>query len=388
MSKRGILSLLAVLACAASVCVPGHAQIYSGAIEGTVLDEAGKPIAGAEIRIENIELGKKYKTKTDKNGNYYHGQMGWGQTHNVTLIINGVERGTVQGVQVGQGRTRGVNAGGVTGGSVVDFNLQKLGFREQAAEAGIEVGKSGKFTEEQQRQIEQHLEKKRIGREKKEKLNQAFGDGMEALSAGNLEVAIAHLKEAAQFGPEQVAVFENLGEAYMRAGRSKSGTEARALFQKSAAAHEQAKALSPNECIHRVRLGVALANASEFQRAEEELSKCVELDPATGAKHMYNLGALLSNDGRSADAIKAFRKAAKLDPSFAPSWYQIGVYLVPAAKVDETGRSIPAPGTVESLEKYLELAPDGRFAAHAKSLLAAFAATVELEFQAKKEKKR
>ena len=387
MSKLGILSLLAVLACAASVCVPAHAQ-NQGAIEGIVLDENGKPLAGVEIRIRNLEHGAKYKTKTDKNGFYYHGLLAWGQKHNVTLIIKGVEPVTVEGVEVGQGRTRGVSAGGVSAGSVVDFNLQKFVEREQAAEAGIEVGKSGKFTEEQRRQIEQQLEKKRIGREKKEKLNQAFGDGMEALSAGNLEVAIAHLKEAAQFGPEQVAVFENLGEAYMRAGRSKSGTEARALFQKSAAAHEKAKALSPNECIHRVRLGVALANASEFQRAEEELSKCAELDPATGAKHMYNLGALLSNDGRSEDSIRAFRKAAKLDPSFAPSWYQIGVYLVPAAKVDETGKSIPAPGTLESLEKYLELAPDGRFADHAKSLVAAFAATVELEFKAEKKKKR
>ena len=387
MSKRGILILLAVLACAASVCVPAHAQSTFGAIEGTVRGEDGKPLAGAEIRIQNVTRAWKYKTKTDKKGHYYHGGMAMGDTHNVTLIINGEERANMNGIRIGQAAAAG-RAKLLGFANVVDFNMQEFGDSTRAEEAGIQLGESGKLSQEQRQKLDQQDEAKRTKREKMDNLNQAFGDGVDALSAGNYEVAIARLEEAAELGAEQPAVFANLGEAYTRAGSSKSGTEARALFQKSAAAHEKAMALSPGDYTHRVRLGMSLAYAGEFQRAEEELVKCAELDPANGAKYLYNLGVLLSNSGRGKEAAEAFRKATKIDPSYPKAWYQLGRSLVPAAKVDETGKSIPAPGTMEALEKYLELAPDGGYAAQARSLIAAFSATVETEFKAGKKKKR
>ena len=388
MSKRGILILLAVLACSASVCVPAHAQTSLGAIEGTVTGEDGKPVAGAEIHIVNLDMGGKWDVKTNKKGHYYCGGLAKQNIHSVTLTINGQKRATAQ-VKIGQdarARRSRARVGGFA--DVVDFNLQGFANQRRAQEAGMQVGESGKLTQGQRREIEQRLEKKRAEREKMEKLNQAFGDGVEALSAGNYEVAIAQLKEAAQLGPEQSAVFASLGEAYLKAGSSKRGTEARALFQKSVAAHEKAMALSPDDLAHRVRLGMALAYAGEFQRAEEELSKCAELDLANGATYMYNLGVLLINDARREDAIKAFRKATKLDPSYPKAWYQLGLCLFPAAKVDETGKSIPAPGTVEALKKYIELRPDGPNASVAQSMIDSFGATVETEYKAGKKKKR
>ena len=387
MSKRGILILLAVLVCAAGVCVPEHAQAQ-GAIEGTVLGEDGKPLVGAEIRIENIDKGGKYKTKTNKKGHYYYGGLAMGASHNVTLIINGQERGTVQ-LRIGQTALAARGRASIVGfADVVDFSMQEFVDSARAEEAGIQVGESGKLTQEQRREIEQQEEKKRAEREKMAKLNEAFGDGVEALSAGNYEVAIARLEEAAQLGPEQPDVFANLGTAYLKAGRSKRGTEARALFQKSAAVHEKAMALSPDDYTHRGSLGMALARAGEFRRAEEELNNYAELDPANGARYMYNLGVLLSNSAREKEAAEVFRKATKLDPSYPKAWYQLGTSLIPEATVDETGKSIAAPGTLEALEKYLELAPDGGYAAQAKSLIAAFGVTVETEFKAGKKKKR
>ena len=106
----------------------------------------------------------------------------------------------------------------------------------------------------------------------------------------------------------------------------------------------------------------------EFQRAGEELSKCAELDPANGGKYFYNLGAVLSNSGRKEEAIEAFRRATEADPNYAMAWYQLGLRLSAEATVDEkTGKSIPPPGTVEALQKYLDLEPEGRYAAAART---------------------
>jgi len=59
---------------------------------------------------------------------------------------------------------------------------------------------------------------------------------------------------------------------------------------------------------------------------------------------------------------------------------------VKAATVTPEGKTVPAPGTVEAFQKYLELAPDGKYAAQAKSMIEALSQTVETKFKAEKEK--
>ena len=221
---------------------------------------------------------------------------------------------------------------------------------------------------EERREVEQELEKKRVARDKMDRLNQLFADGVEALSAGDYEVAIAQFDEAAQLAPEQSAVFASLGEAYTGAGTAKRGSDAQALYEKAIEAYEKAIALKPDAPGYHNNLGRVLAFAGNVEWAKKELSTAAALDPTNGGKYFYNLGAVLSNSGRKEDAIKAFRKATRLDPSYAMAWYQLGLRLSAEATVDEkTGKSIPPPGTVEALQKYLELEPEGRFAAAARS---------------------
>jgi hypothetical protein len=49
---------------------------------------------------------------------------------------------------------------------------------------------------------------------------------------------------------------------------------------------------------------------------------------------------------------------------------------------------IPAPGTAEALNKYLELAPDGKYAQSAKDLLASIGASVQTTFGSQKKGKK
>ena len=70
------------------------------------------------------------------------------------------------------------------------------------------------------------------------------------------------------------------------------------------------------------------------------------------------------------EANAAFDKSIAADPNKAEAYYQKGVNLINKATTDpKTGKVIPAPGTAEALNKYLELQPTGQFADGAKSML-------------------
>src|SRR5215469_650417 len=80
----------------------GWAQ--TGAIEGDVKGEDGKPAVGAVIKIERKDIKGNYNTKTDKKGHYYYGGLGFG-TYDVTVEVNGKVMDAARGV-----RTQGAPA--------------------------------------------------------------------------------------------------------------------------------------------------------------------------------------------------------------------------------------------------------------------------------------
>ena len=45
----------------------------AGAFAGTVLDEEGRPLAGATIVIRSLDFNFEHQVQTDKSGRFYHG---------------------------------------------------------------------------------------------------------------------------------------------------------------------------------------------------------------------------------------------------------------------------------------------------------------------------
>jgi tetratricopeptide (TPR) repeat protein len=86
------------------------------------------------------------------------------------------------------------------------------------------------------------------------------------------------------------------------------------------------------------------------------------------------------NGGQSEAAGEEFKKAIDADPKYADAQYQYGVYLASKATTDATGKIKAEPGTIEALQKYLELKPDGNFAPSAKDLIAQLGGTVNTTF--------
>jgi hypothetical protein len=77
-------------------------------------------------------------------------------------------------------------------------------------------------------------------------------------------------------------------------------------------------------------------------------------------------------------------KVIAADPTKAEAYYQKGVNLLGKETIGKDGKAVAPAGTAEAFQKYLELAPTGRFAAAAKELLASIGAPVETGFGKKK----
>ena len=79
------------------------------------------------------------------------------------------------------------------------------------------------------------------------------------------------------------------------------------------------------------------------------------------------------------------QEAQAADPNKPIPYYLKGKALINKASVDpKTNKIVAPPGCAESYEKYLELAPDGPFAADAKSVLAEMGTTVKGTYKAGK----
>ena len=83
----------------------------------------------------------------------------------------------------------------------------------------------------------------------------------------------------------------------------------------------------------------------------------------------FNACALSYNAGKMEEAIVACDKAIALDPGKADAYFVKGSALFGNGKVGSDGKYEVPPGTVEALDKYLELAPNGGHAQDVHAML-------------------
>src|SRR6266849_2728116 len=81
----------------------------TSAIQGVVTDAKGKPIKGADIRIETTNNGKLLKTvKTDANGHYISDGLPAG-VYRVTLVVNGAVKASINNTKTKLGQPTQLN---------------------------------------------------------------------------------------------------------------------------------------------------------------------------------------------------------------------------------------------------------------------------------------
>jgi len=311
------LFVLGLLACAVSLfATPGFAQ--TGALQGKVTDAAGNPLEKAQVVIEFTDgINRKYEVKTNKKGEFIQIGLAPGNYKATASFEKMGEQSFPVRVRLGDPMKVNFILGAATGAT-----------KEDAAKAVA--------------------------------LKKVFDDGVAASKAGNFDEAITKFNEAAVMVPGCYDCYYNVGYNYTQ---KKDYEQAEAAFLKSI----ELKATYVDAYNG---LATVYNAQKKFDKAQEASQKAAELANAAGpgagggagaVDAEYNQGVIDWNAGKIAEAQEHFQKVVFMKPDHADAHYQLGMALVNQGKLAEA---------VPMFEKYLQLAPEGQFAATAKSILA------------------
>jgi tetratricopeptide (TPR) repeat protein len=229
-------------------------------------------------------------------------------------------------------------------------------------------------------------------------LNEKLAAAKVASDGGDYDSAITDLTAANEIDPSRDLIWFKLGDAYRQSATKQTDTTEKqkrlgeavdsyqkALQLKLAATNDKDPNRTKTIAAYYNNLAEAYSKDGKVDDAVKTYEQAAQADPTAAAQYYFNEGAVLTNAGKADAATAAFDKCIAADPTRAEAYYQKGVNLMAKATL-QGGKTIPAPGTIESFQKYLELAPTGPNAQNAKDLLASLGATVQTSYGTKKKK--
>jgi len=380
MNKK-LITIFATTTVLLLASVAGWSQMLAR-VHGKCTDTDGKPMAGITVEFVNQETGQKYPLKADAKGEF-----------NTIAIVPG--KYTVNLVQDGKviHYYKDIPVTLSEQGTNLDFDLQK------------EMRDAQKNPEYQKKTVEQVKENAKITT-----LNKMLTDARDAEQAGNWQQAIQTMNDAIAIDATHDVIWAHLGDAELGAGSSATTKDdATPHYQKAIDAYKKAidlleKAPAPTDKKNTAadnktmlgkyhnNLGQAYAKTGQPKEALDEYTTAAQDDPPNASMYYFNAGATLTNQATREtdsntkqkdidDANSAFDKAIEAKPDYAEAYYQKGINLTSKATIDKSGKMVPAPGTIEAFNKYLELEPDGKHAEEAKGLIEGFGATVTTTYK-------
>jgi len=307
-----------------------------GFLSGEVLDEDGKPVEGATVRIEAMSGSRKYKLTTNSMGKYVHAGVSLQGTYRIIVEKEGFEGDYLEGVKPGYSREEER--------SVKNFTLKRGKARQMAFE----------MTDEDLEELKKQQEEAKKLAERIEAVRETFNQGVTFYNGGQYEEAIKAFQVVLDVDPEQPSVWANVGACYTKLEQ----------YDKAIAAYEESIKLEPENASHYQSIGSAYAGSGDAEKAREHYEKAAslstELSPADAAVNYYNMGVTYINGGQSQEAADALKKAVELDPNHAEAHYQLGITLISLNDME---------GAMDHLKTYLVLAPTAPNAEVAKALI-------------------
>ncbi|MBI4165247.1 MAG: tetratricopeptide repeat protein [Acidobacteria bacterium] len=336
---------------------PAWAQ--TGGLEGKCTGENGEPLVNYIVLIERTDVRQHYKTKTNKKGEYMHIGLPIGD-YQVSLQTPTDQTVLYFKTRIGMGDN-----------TKLDFDLAKE--KKLAAES-------------EKKRIEANPELKRQSEEQTKEAKQYTGlkelfDQAAKLSDQKMYAEAIPLYEQALPLAKTTnipIVLGRLAEAYHKTKN----------YPKAIETYEKAMAANPTEATYHNNLGNVYADMGKTEEAAAEFKKAAEMDPARASSYYFNYGVVMYNQGKMDEAVGAFQKAVQIDPNYADGQFMLGQSLMGKLNMDpNTGKIIPAPGTVEALEAYLKLEPTGKHAGEAQSMLQTLQGSVETTYKKPKKSK-
>ncbi len=347
MRKQALI--LFFLATVLGLALPALAQ--TGTVKGYVKDDAGKPVVGAVLEFDNLENGRKVTLKTDKGGNFFSIGVPIG-TYRVSVTMDNKPIWNAPKYPV-------------QGGDNPELSIDLA--KERAAQANNPANA----------EAQKKIEEAKKANEKIGNLNAFLKQANDAMAANNYDQAVQIMQQAVAQDQTHDLLFGRLGDAYL--GDKK--------YPEAVEAYNKAIALDPNKAAYHNNLAQALVKSNQTDKALAEYDTAAKLEPAQASTYYFNEGAVLTNTGKIDEAIAAFDKVIAADPTRADAYYWKGVNLVGKAKTGADGKFEAPAGTAEAFNKYLELAPDGKYADPAKQMLQTIGAKVETSYGTKSKTK-
>jgi tetratricopeptide (TPR) repeat protein len=382
MNRFLVVLMLMVMSCG-MLATPGLAQDF-GQVKGVCKGVDGKPLSGAMVQWLNLNDGRKYELRTNKNGEYFSLGIEPG-IYKITLSQDGKELFHEDKHSVAHDEI------------TVDFDLQK----EQANTA-----KGIGLTPEQLKQRQEALANQQKETVTVKELNDKLMAANGAMKAGDYDTAVSALTDATQKDASRDVLWATLGDAYTGsalkqtdpAEKTKRLDQAIQDYEKAVDLKKKSMEVGakPEANVQLAgiynNMALAKANDQKVDEAAADYNQAAQLNPGSAGMYYFNWGATLTNANKTGDAkmrqsaVEAFDKAIAADPKRADAYYYKGISLLGGATLQ--GNKMVAPdGTADAFNKYLELQPTGPHAEDAKAMLASMGAPVETSFGKKKSKK-
>ncbi len=227
-------------------------------------------------------------------------------------------------------------------------------------------------------------------------LNTILTKARDEEKANNWDAAVADMTQATTQKTDEAILWLELGNSQLgQANAEKDTTKKKTEFDAAAASYQ--KAADTNATSKKPQPsfagaayngeGQAYGKENKPKEASDAYDKAAAAEPAKAGMYFYNEAVTAQNAGSSDAAAAAADKAIAADPTKADAYYIKGQALVGKSTSDpKSGKITPPPGCLEAYQKYLDIAPNGRFAPDVKQIIAAFDEKVVSSYRASKKK--
>jgi len=402
MKKHLIVTMIAV-ACMIAGAVPAWAQFAR--VEGKVTDK-DVPQPDLQVIYKNKNNGRQIKLKTNKKGEYMgigvpidkyslsvldaSGKVLWSQDTVSVGTAGEVDVNTCK-IDITNGAScsslgNAAGMGGAPGGQLSEFHGDNI----NAADV------KQKQSSSQANMSKEEYEKVKAQREKAINTNALIGQAMTAMNAKQWDQAIPMLKQLTEADPNRWDIWAALGDSQLNAQQYEDATQsydkgiqlAEGVLAGNAPNKEgnnDPAKVKPGLARMLNNQGAAFLKVKKNDQAIAAYTKAASMDPNPATAY-YNLCATQYNTGNSEAAIPACDKAIAADPNKADAYFIKGSLMIGESKMDKDGKLTPPAGTAETLNKYLELQPDGQHAKDVKDMLAAIGSKIQNSYNEKKKK--
>jgi hypothetical protein len=388
----------ALAGCLVALAAPGlpvQLLAQGGAtIHGHVNDAAGMVVKDGEVRLSTdknpslpsakfeyifpLDADGNYKGTVDKPGNYIAGVFTQG--HGVDYLP--------APIVAGQDKT-------------LDFDMTRKEYLDKMSPAERDA-----LEEVKKKNAEAMAANSKI-----ENLNAMLKQAQADTAAGHFDSAIKTMTDATTAKPDEPVLWLTLGlaqnglaDAAAKAAAAAKATDASLPDKYGAAIASYQKALSLDAASAKPnpknvagadnQIGQALGKLAligqpdKLKDAVAAYDAAAKADPTGASMYYFNEAATLYNvsvkTGNVDGLADAADKAIAADPTRAMAYYIKSQALAPLITTTPDGKFVAPPGFVEACNKYLELAPNGPYAADLKSLLTSLGDQVKSTYKAGK----